>query len=90
MKNTHIYLIAKKLHRLLVVLIILLGIIMTITGYMMKMGLYFPFDPLAIRMIHSTISLYFTGVLGLMSLTGLYMFIFPYLGKKQEEVKKVN
>jgi len=90
MKNTYLFLLSKKIHRLLVVLIILLTIPMTITGYMMKTSTYFPFDPFAIRMIHSTISLYFSGVLGLMSLTGLYMFIFPYLAKKQKEEKKVN
>jgi len=90
MKNTYLFLLSKKIHRLLVILIILLGIIMTITGYMIKVRLYFPFDPRAIRMIHSTISLYFAGVLGAMSLTGLYMYLFPYLGKKQEEEKKVN
>jgi len=90
MKNTYLFLLSKKIHRLLVFLIIILTIPMTITGYMMKEGLYFPFDPLAIRMIHSTISLYFVGVLGLMSLTGLYMYIFPYLAKKQEKEKKVN
>lgn len=90
MKNTPLYLIAKKIHRLLVVLIILLGISMSITGYMMKTRTYFPFDPLEIRMIHSTMSLYFAGTFGAMALTGLYMFIFPYLKNKQEEVKKPN
>lgn len=87
MKNTHIYLLSKKIHRLFVILILILGTLMSITGYMMKESLYFPFDPLAIRMIHSTISLYFAGVLGVMSLTGLYMFISPYLKNKQEEIK---
>jgi hypothetical protein len=87
MKNAKLYLVAKKMHRVLVVLIILLTIPMSLTGVMMKTGNYFPFDPLAIRMIHSTISLYFTGVFGAMSLTGLYMFIFPYLKNKQEEIK---
>lgn len=87
MKNTYLFLLSKKIHRLLVVLIIILTIPMTITGYMMKTVKYFPFDPHAIRMIHSTISLYFAGVLGVMSLTGFYMFIFPYLKNKQEEIK---
>jgi len=88
MRNAHIYLFSKRIHRLLVVLIILLTLPMSITGYMMRENKYFPFDPLAIRMIHRTVSIYFTGVLGGMSLTGLYMFIFPYFGKKQEVEKK--
>lgn len=90
MRNPKLYLLAKKIHRLLVIIMLFLGLIMSITGIMLKENIYFPFDPLAIRMIHSNVSLYFTGVLGIMGLTGLYLYIFPYLKQKQEPPKQVN
>ncbi len=60
-----------------------LGLIMAGTGYMMHEETYVFLPARQIRMLHNNFSILFAGVLGLMSLTGLYLFIFPYLKSKQ-------
>lgn len=79
MKNPRFYIFAKKIHRLLVVFILMTGIVMAITGLCMYSGNYLSFDPLAVRTLHGQLSIVFVGILGLMATTGLYLFIFPYL-----------
>jgi cytochrome b subunit of formate dehydrogenase len=79
MKNTKVYLFAKKIHRLLVIIILTTGIVMAVTGLFMYSGNYLSWDPLMVRILHHQLSIIFTLVLGLMGLTGSYLFIFPYL-----------
>jgi hypothetical protein len=62
-----------------VLLILIMGIAMVITGLCMYSGNYLSFDPFTIRALHHQLSLIFSIVLGIMGLTGLYLFIFPYL-----------
>ncbi len=79
MKNIKVYLFAKKIHRVFVLVILITGITMAITGLCMYSGNYLSFDPLIIRTLHHQLSVVFALVLGIMGLTGFYQFIFPYL-----------
>ena len=79
MKNVKVYLFAKKIHRLLVIVILITGIVMAVTGLFLYSGNYLSFDPLMIRTLHHQLSIVFAVVLGMMGLTGFYQFIFPYL-----------
>ncbi len=70
-----------KIHRLLVVIIVILGLIMMTTGATMKYPQLIPIDPTQARHIHNTVSTYFSLVFGTMILTGLIMYITPWLIK---------
>ena len=83
MRNAQVYLWCKKIHRYLVLAIATLGILMGGTGYMMHENTYILLPAAQIRTLHNNFSVTFAVVLGVMTLTGLYMFIFPYLKAKQ-------
>lgn len=73
----NIYLLAKKIHRLLILFVTILGLAMVSTGLMMKYPVLFDWfllDPGTIRWIHSTLSTYFAIVLLSMMVTGLAMY----------------
>ena len=84
MKNTNLYLLAKKIHRVLVLIILVTGIFMMVTGVCMYLGQYFTIDPLLIRYLHNKLSILFAIVLGVMMITGAYLFLFPYLSVKSD------
>jgi len=84
MRNVEVFLWCKKIHRYLVLCIATLGLLMAATGYMMHEGEYIILPAAQIRMMHNNFSIVFTIVLGVMTLTGLYLFIFPYLKPKQQ------
>lgn len=60
-----------------------LGVLMGTTGYMMHEGIYSILPAGQIRTLHNNFSVLFAVVLGIMTITGLYLFIFPYLKAKQ-------
>jgi polyferredoxin len=73
---------ARKSHRFFVILVILLGLVMMITGSAMKYPDLVPFvDPFAARRFHGLISTFFSLVLFVMILTGGFMYIYPWLIK---------
>lgn len=76
-----LYVYARKIHRLLVLLMVVLTVVMTLTGSMMKyplaVRLLFFFDPVFARSIHNLISPLFSFVLLGMVVTGLYMYVYP-------------
>jgi len=81
------YLLAKKFHRWLVVVIVILGMIMSTTGFFLKfpdVGNFLNVDLLFVRSLHSLVSIYFSGTFFLMATTGLIMFLFPYLKKRSQ------
>ncbi len=88
------YLLAKKIHRLLILFITTLGLSMASTGLAMKYPVlfdWFSLDPVTIRWIHSTLSTYFAIVLFLMMITGLCMyFILRAKGKFQSKPPPAN
>lgn len=75
MKNPKLYIFARKIHRWLVLFILITGIVMSVTG----LYLYIGQSPFFIRTLHHQLSIVFTLIFGLMSITGFYLFIFPYL-----------
>ena len=81
-----LYLYSKSIHRISLFAMVALTMIMGGTGTMMKYPSFFssiPFVDLALmRAVHNMMSIYFSIVLSLMMLTGLYMYLFPYLRKK--------
>ncbi len=83
---TNTYLISKKIHRLLVLIILTIGLLMAVTGLMLKYPSfameYLPFLNLGkIRYLHNSLSLYFSIVLVLMIMTGIWMYIYPSIKK---------
>lgn len=80
-----LYLLAKSIHRLLVVLIVGLGLIMSFTGTVMKfpnLSEFMGVDLVSMRSLHNFISAYFVVIFLLMMFTGVYLFLFPYLKKR--------
>ena len=80
-----LYLFSKKIHRILVIVIITLGIIMSVTGTTLKYPFFarlFNLDLGLIRQLHNNLSPFFVVVLLLMSLTGLMMYSYPLLRKR--------
>lgn len=90
-----IYLLAKQVHRLLVILISGLGAIMALTGLALKYpGPSAHFLPVLdfgiVRFIHSTMSTAFAIVLVSMILTGLIMYLVPWWQKRKAQAAKNN
>jgi len=74
----------KKIHRFLVLIIIPLGLFMAGTGTLLKFpafgAKYLSFLDLGqIRYLHNQISVYFTAVLLLMMISGVWMYIYIWL-----------
>ncbi|OGV96359.1 hypothetical protein A2W24_04470 [Microgenomates group bacterium RBG_16_45_19] len=85
------YLKAKKLHRFLALLIVVLALIMMVTGSIMKFPLLFPFvDPLAARRLHNTLSPFFSLALFFMAASGLTMYFYPLYLKKKTTKKTLS
>ncbi len=79
--GVRLFVLCKKIHRLLVLVVAVLIVVMAGTGILMKYALfaskYFGFfDSGMIRYVHNNLSVYFAAVLGLMALTGLYIYLF--------------
>jgi cytochrome b subunit of formate dehydrogenase len=79
MRNPTVYRYARMIHRYLVVIVLLLGMYMMVTGICMYSGQYLGLDPVTVRYMHHNVSVVFSIVLGGMMITGSYLFIFPYL-----------
>lgn len=80
----NIYLLAKKIHRLLVLIITTLGLLMTISGIILKYGITtLNLDLGLIRYLHSQLSVLFTIVLILMTISGIILYLFPILKKRK-------
>lgn len=60
------------------VFILITGLVMTSTGLCLYSGNYLSFDPMIIRTLHHQLSVVFTFILGMMGITGFYLFLFPY------------
>jgi uncharacterized iron-regulated membrane protein len=75
---------SRKIHRYLVILISVIGLVMMVTGFKMHKVLegedIFPFfDYAATRTLHNQLSTVFAITLGAMMVTGIYMYIYPWL-----------
>jgi hypothetical protein len=77
---------SRKIHRYLVILISVIGFVMMVTGYKMKQAtegvVVLPFlDYAATRTLHNQLSTLFAVVLGIMMLTGIFLFLYPWIIK---------
>lgn len=91
---TKLYLLARKFHRYLVIIIILLSILMAGTGIILRYpaqitNVFNSINLSYIRFLHGQISTYFTITLILMSLTGAVLYIYP-LWQQRKNNKKIN
>lgn len=80
---TNLLILARKIHRILVLIIITISLIMMTTGVLMKYSFMniFRFDMAAVRYLHNQVSALFSFTLIFMIVTGSYLYIFPYLKK---------
>ena len=82
---TKYYLLAKKLHRILVLIITILSLLMALTGLILK----YPALSLnlinlgLVRYLHNQLSPLFGIVLTLMIITGIWMYLYPALQKRK-------
>jgi hypothetical protein len=79
---TNAFLFMKQVHRFLVFIILVLGLIMAVTGVLLKYSAFITahasFVSLAfIRYLHNNLSTYFGVVLFVMIITGVWMYVYP-------------
>jgi hypothetical protein len=84
MRNVKIYLLAKKIHRWFVLLILITGLSMMFTGICMYVSQFGILDPILVRYVHNKLSILFTIALSMMIITGFYLYIFPHLPVKTD------
>jgi hypothetical protein len=84
---TKYYILSRKIHRYLVIIITVLTVIMAGTGTVLKFPVAFGsfgfINVGLVRFIHNNLSILFTIVLLLMAISGIIMYLFPYLNKKK-------
>lgn len=85
---TKFYLFSKKIHRLLVFVVIVLGLFMMASGLMLKYTAFVIdnlkfIDLIMIRYLHNSVSVIFTAVLFVMMLTGVLMYFLPMMIRKK-------
>ena len=74
---------ARKVHRWSLWFVVVLGLIQMVTGLAMKYPTVFPFlDQGSVRLLHFQTAGYFALAFGVQMLTGLIMYITPWLLKK--------
>jgi hypothetical protein len=81
-----LYLLAKKIHRITLVVFVSLGGIMAATGLLLKyfrVALALRFDLSLLRELHSTTSTFFAVVFVFMAASGIIMYVAPLVRKKQ-------
>ncbi len=75
------YLLSKKIHRYLVIVIVFLTMLMATTGGILKYSSFFSsfsfIDLGLVRYLHNQMSPFFTVALLLMGITGLVMYFYP-------------
>lgn len=89
-----LYVYARKIHRLLVLVMVVLTVIMTITGSIMKylfaVHLFFFISPALARYVHNMTSPFFSITLVAMAITGLYMYWYPIIRSKMMKKEKTT
>jgi hypothetical protein len=81
-----LYLLAKKVHRITLVVFVILGGTMASTGLLLKyfrVALALKLNLSLIRELHSTTSTFFAVVFVFMAASGIIMYIAPLVRKKQ-------
>lgn len=82
---TNIYIFSRKVHRVLIIMISVIGLLMAMTGMLLKytfIATKFAFVDLGlVRYLHNNFSPIFSIVFLCMLLTGLIMYLFPLIHK---------
>jgi hypothetical protein len=79
---TKLYLYSRKIHRVMMSILIILALFMSFTGAYLKypwLRKVVPLDTLFLRNIHNQLSPFFTIALTVMAITGIVMYIIPLL-----------
>lgn len=80
------YYYAKKIHRWSLWFVVVLGLVQLVTGLTMKYPQLFPFiGELSARSLHRQTATYFAIFFGIQMLTGLVMYIIPWLIKFRQQ-----
>jgi len=80
-----LYLFTKLIHRLSLYATSFFVLFMSLTGIVLKYSFFKKFSSIdmgLIRYLHGELSIYFVAALGVMMLTGLYMYLFPLIRQK--------
>ena len=83
----NLYLLSRKIHRILILLIIMSTLIMAFTGMILKnpgIGQTLGLNSSLIRYLHNNFSLVFVSILSMMMVTGLVMYLFPYFKRSSK------
>ena len=70
-----LYILSRKIHRLMVIIIVALSLVMMVTGLNMKYGWFFLNYSFA-REIHGILGPYFAIALTINIITGFYMYLY--------------
>lgn len=84
---SNLYLLSRKIHRILVLLITVSTLVMAFTGMILKnpgIGQTLGLNPGLIRYLHNNFSLVFVLILSMMMITGLTMYLFPYFKRSSK------
>lgn len=74
---------SRKIHRWSLWFVVILGVVQLVTGLTMKYPQLFPFiDEPSARLLHRQTATYFALFFGIQMLTGLIMYIIPWLLKR--------
>jgi len=87
------YPLARKIHRLCVLGMVVFGLIMGTTGSLMKYAQFVvvampSVDLLLARKIHNTMSPFFAIIFGIMMVSGGYMYLYPWFLKRSQKKKE--
>lgn len=80
---------ARKVHRLTLLFIVVLGFLQLVTGLAMKYPSWFGFlDQGTVRVLHFDLAGWFGLVFGIQMLTGIIMYVVPMLIRKSQQNKQ--
>jgi len=74
---------SRKLHRWSLLFVVILGLIQMITGLAMRYPIFFSFlNQNGVRLLHFQTATYFSIAFGIQMLTGIIMYLIPWLIKR--------
>ncbi len=79
---------ARRVHRFVLLLVVILGLVQMITGLTLRYPLALPMiDQEQARLLHFQTALYFSVVFGLQMITGVIMYVAPWVVKRLNRPK---
>lgn len=81
---------ARRVHRFVLLLVVVLGLVQMITGLTLRYPEALPMiGQEQARLLHFQTALYFSVVFGLQMITGLVMYITPWVVKRLQKIKSI-